>query len=173
MFQKQAPKRSHHAKPPAAAGTSKQITSFFSKPPAPPQAGRPPGPPKKRGRKPAEPAEEQPAAAQTPAAPSPAPAPPSATSTAFGKRAAAALLGTKLERTNWGQGEALQRLSTAIKDWDAKSGEHLELDEKLSMRSYAELVKIPYPTFRDYACADVGKRKQLGSSVGAKSLFDD
>ena len=42
-------KRSHHVKP-VADSRARPITSFFSRPPPPPQIGRPLGPPKKRGR---------------------------------------------------------------------------------------------------------------------------
>ena len=139
------PKRSHHAKPLSGdaarvKASNASIKDFFSPPPKP---GRPPGlPPKKRGRPAAPtPAPTPVAATLSPAAtPSTMPTasyatapPPRTTEVDGGKRAAAALLGTKLTRVNYGKGEALERLTRAVSDWDAKSGIHLQAEPGMSM----------------------------------------
>jgi hypothetical protein len=180
------PKRSHHAKPLAddaarvkASNTS--IKDFFSPPPKP---GRPPGlPPKKRGR-PAAPTPEAASTAATPSSGATTATPATAASAAAplpravepqsgsGKRAAAALVGVKLKRVNYGKGEGLKLLTKAISDWDNKTGIYLEADSRMAMPQFAKLVGIPYNTFLSYACAEVGKRKALGSSVGNKPLFN-
>ena len=87
------------------------------------------------------------------------------------KRGAAALIDAKLKRVNWGKGEHLKRLTEAVEDWDAKRGPHLEHNPELPLSQYAEAVGIPYQTMNNYACKDVGKRRKLGSSVGAAPLF--
>ena len=90
----------------------------------------------------------------------------------LGKRQAAAMLGTKLNRTNWGKGKELERMTRAVSDWDAKTGEHLEAEQNMLLTRYAGLVGIPYDTFRQYCCEDKSKRKELGTSAGKKPLFD-
>ena len=148
------------------------ITTFFKPPPPKPKAGRPPAPelpPKKRGRPP------QSEGGETEQQATPAePATPAALSTApvFGKKAAAELIGVKLERINWGVGEGLERMTKAVNDWDAKSGPFLEENKLMSIREYAAAVEIPHQTLARYACKDAGKRRQLSSSVGRKPLFD-
>ena len=87
------------------------------------------------------------------------------------KRGAAALIDAKPKRVNWGKGEHLKRLTEAVEDWDAKRGPHLEHNPELPLSQYAEAVGIPYQTMNNYACKDVGKRRKLGSSVGAAPLF--
>ena len=47
---------------------------------------------------------------------------PPAPTPVMGKRSAASMLGTTLERTNWGKGEPLERLAKAVADWDTKTG---------------------------------------------------
>ena len=90
----------------------------------------------------------------------------------MGKRAAAAMVGTTLTRQNWGSGENLARLAKARDDWDAKTGPHLEAEPTMPMTRYAVLVDIPYATLNKYCCKDLGKRQQLGVSVGTQPLFD-
>ena len=82
-------------------------------------------------------------------------------------------MGAKLKRTNWGHGENLKRMTKAVHDWDAKAGTHLEKDNKMSLLSYAVCIGINYQTLADYCCKDHGKRKQLGISVGAPTLFSE
>ena len=88
------------------------------------------------------------------------------------KRAAAEMCGAKLKRANWGTGDALVCLTKAVEDWDAKTGPYLE-DKTLSLRKYAACVDIPFQTLGSYVCNDLGKRKVLGTSVGAKPLFNE
>ena len=164
-------KRSHHVKP-VADSRARPITSFFSRPPPPPQIGRPLGPPKKRGRPRQLTETADPEVAQLPSPP-PAPASASAASASFGKREAAATLGVKLQRINWGAGKALEQMTEAVKNWDVKTGPHLEHDKALSLRRYAVCVGIPYDTIQGYVCKDIGKRKQLGAHVGQPSLFSE
>ena len=168
------PKRSHHAKlPHDADGTSKLITTFFAKPPPPPQVGRPAGLPlKKRGPRPASSAAaSMPAVSELSGSAAASTSEPSETK--LGKRAAADLVGAKLKRTNWGHGDNLKLMTKAVHDWDAKTGTHLEKDNKMSLPSYAVCVGINYQTLADYCCKDHGKRKQQGISVGAPTLFSE
>ena len=168
MLVAKEPKRSHHAKPPAVDPTSKKISDFFLKPPPPPKVGRPLGPAKKRGRPP-----------ESLESPEPTPAPQpgrevEAVATgapSLGKRAAATLIGTNLKRTNWGKGEALQRMTEAVTDWDGKTGTFLVANPTMALKQYAKCVNIPYQTLVDYCSADKDKRKLLGSSVGKPPLF--
>ena len=175
-------KRSHHAppKPPKPDTLTQLMTSFFQKPPPPPRrVGRPAGlPPKKRGRPAAASSSSDAAASETLPRPAPTvdeePAPSAAASVRpMGKRDAAEMVGAKLRRTNWSHGEALERLTKAVEDWDAKSFSHLPEVPKMTLTRYADLVGIPYPTLAHYCCEDRGKRKQLGKSVGKPSLFSD
>ena len=169
-----APKRSHHAKPPAGEEQRKKagcqaITSFFKVPPPAPKAGRPAGlPPKKRGR-PAGPSVEVPPK-PTPDDSVPLPVKPPSV---LGKRAAASMVGAKLKRTNWGKGAALERMTTAVSDWDAKTGPLLQANKEMLLPEYAQLIGIPYSTLLPYARPERGKRKQLGKSVGPAPLFND
>ena len=166
-----APKRSHHAapKPPAPDSKTSFITSFFKSPPPPPQVGRPPGlPPKKRGPKPQAPAPSSPPL-ELPATSLPA----TSSQKSLGKRAAAALVGTKLKRINWGHGEPLERMTKVVADWDAKTGPHLMEKPTMLLTEYAKLVDINYQTLSVYCCNNHSKRKQLGSSVGNKPLFNE
>ena len=169
------PKRSHHAKPkpPVPDEKTRFINNFFPKLPPPPRVGRPAVlPPKKRGRPPAESSKTQrPAASSSPPPATSEPGAASSSSSILGKRAAATLVGTKLKRTNWSTGEHLERLTKAVENWDAKTGEFLTQDPTLSLIKYAELAGISYQTLAAYACKDVGKRKALGKSVGKKPLF--
>lgn len=82
------------------------------------------------------------------------------------------MVGTKLKRTNWGRGEPLERLTKAVEDWDAKSGLYLTEKPAMLMPEYAKCVGIPYETLSSYCCKDVGKRKELGKSVGKQTLFN-
>lgn len=121
------PKRSHHAppKPPKPDASTQLMTSFFQKPPPPPQVGRPAGlPPKKRGRPAAASSSSDAAALETLPRPAPDvdkdPVPSTAASVRpLGKRAAADMVGAKLQRTNWSHGEELERLTKAVEDRDA------------------------------------------------------
>jgi hypothetical protein len=90
-----------------------------------------------------------------------------------GKRAAAAIVGVKLKRINWGHGEPRERLTVAVADWDSKNGAILAENKEMPLKEYAHRVGIPYPTLQAYCCTDVGKRKVLGTSVGKKPLFND
>ena len=181
------PKRSHHAKPPEhVVAFANRITGHFKPPPPPPQVGRPAAVPfKKRGRAVARP----PPLAET-ATPAPSLGASSSSSSARlssagsssadsssagptgGKRASAAIVGVKLKRTNWGRGEPLARMTKAVADWDAKTGEILETDVTMSLRSYAKCVNIQFESLYDYCRPQKGKRKVLGSSVGNPPLFD-
>ena len=179
VFQEAKPKRSHHAKPkpPVRDEKCRSIYDFYRKLSSP-RVGHPAGlPPKKRGRPPAdnrtEAAGKRQRSASSPPPPATSdPAAASSSTSVLGKRAAAAVLGVPLKRTNWGTGEPRERLTKAVEDWDAKTGDPLTQDPKLSLARYAEAVDIPLPTLWAYACADVGKRKVLGKSVGCKPLFD-
>ena len=148
------------------AGGFGSMLDFFTPPPKPPQVGRPAGvPAKKRGRPPAAPViaaaddsavvEPTPVVAEEPAPKAPKP------------KAKA----NKSSRTNWGEGEAFEKLKRAVADWDAKEGTFLD-EEDMTMRRFSQLVDIPYSTFSAYVCKDVGKRKVLGSSVGRASTLD-
>ena len=171
-----AQKVSHKALPWASDEVRKAqgfgaITTFFMPPPPKPKAGRPPAPelpPKKRGRPPQSEGDEteQPATPLTAtlAAPSTAPV--------FGKKAAAQLVGVKLERINWGVGEDLERMTKAVDDWDAKSGPFLENYKSMSLRDYAAAVNIPHQTLARYTCKDVGKRQKLSSSAKLELVKD-
>ena len=179
------PKRSHHKKREPPSKTFKTMRSFFTLPPPPPKPGRPAGVPfKKRGRPAASLINPSTAPVMLPLATSPAASSsdaPASTSTSGsepsgpsgGKRAAAALIGAKLKRINWGQGEPLERLTQAVTDWDAKSGAILEADKAMSLKDYALRVSIPYPTLHDYAKPNQAKRKELGRSVGKPPLYDE
>ena len=175
-------KQSHRAKPWTGDTVRTDlgfaaITDFFKAPPPPPQPGRPAGLPiKKRGRQPAV------ATSPTPSSEGSSTTPPQPASTASGsgtdspingKRAAATLLGVKLKRTNWSMGDPLERLEQSVADWDAKTGSFLLENSEMNMKNIAKLVHIPYNTFYDYAKPDKGKRKEVGSHVGNKPLFDD
>ena len=172
-----APERSHRAKPPSGEkqrelARCSTITSFFTPPPKP---GRPAGLPiKKRGR---------PAAAVTSmpkipekSVPLHAQPLPGAPPKSLGKRAAATMVGATLKRTNWGKGDALERMSKAVSDWEAKAGPILDAYKDLHLSDmplieYAQSVQIPYETLQKYVTTN-GKRRELGKSVGAKPLFD-
>lgn len=48
-------------------------------------------------------------------------------------------------RTNWGEGEALVKLTRAVADWDAKEGTFLD-EEDMTLLRFCQLVDIPYGT---------------------------
>jgi hypothetical protein len=105
------------------------IQDFFKPPPKPGHPSTSALPAKKRGRPPSTPAvttgndADLPGSSATPTSDA-VPPPNSASSTfdsspALGKRAAASLLGVKLQRTSWGNNpEKLERLRKAVADWD-------------------------------------------------------
>ena len=179
-------KRSHHAKQPARTATGNSIQSFFRPPTPPPQVGRPTGPIKKRGRPPSSltgtlicpelpttPALAAPSANTSASSASPNIPLGSSHTGVLGKRAAAQIAGAKLRRINWGEGDALLRMQTAVNNWDAKSGTILQDAKEMPLKDYAARVGIPYPTLQKYCNRDEGKRTVLGSSVGTASLFSD
>ena len=157
------------------------MLDFFSPPPKPPQVGRPAGVPrKKRGRPPAAPVVG--AADQNPSVvvvPTPVVdttiAPPAVAEGALGfpapKAKVKAIKAKVATRTNWGEGEALVKLTRAVADWDAKEGTFLD-EEDMTLLRFCQLVDIPYGTLSAYVCKDLGKRKVLGSSVGRAQSFD-
>ena len=91
----------------------------------------------------------------------------------LGKRAAAAMVGAKLKRINCGVGEPLVKLTKAVSEWDAKTGTILEVDKKMQLKRYAELVAIPYQTLVKYCRSVLSKRHVIGKSVGARPLFKE
>ena len=76
----------------------------------------------------------------------------------------------KEKRENHGAGEALQRLTVAVHEFLEKSGRYLEWGRPSTER-FSALVDIPYETFRKYVCADKGKRRVVGASVGKKRIL--
>ena len=172
------------------AGGFGSMVDFFSPPPKPPQVGRPAGVPrKKRGRPPAAPVVG--AADQNPSVvvvPTPVVdttiAPPAVAEGALGfpvadvaqgspapKAKVKAIKAKVATRTNWGEGEALAKLTRAVADWDAKEGTFLD-EEDMTLLRFCQLVDIPYGTLSAYVCKDLGKRKVLGSSVGRAQSLD-
>ena len=86
----------------------------------------------------------------------------------------------KVARVYYSKGEALIKLKQAVHDWDSKSGMYLQLDglqtglkNDAKLERFARLVGIPYNTFRKYACPDMDKRREIGSSVGRPSSVLD
>eukprot|EP00966_Prymnesium_polylepis_P152788 3529223-Prymnesium_polylepis.1 len=151
------------------------LVHFFHKPPPPPQVGRPAGATaKKRGRPPNP--QQVPPAATDAAAPEPPPVlePPPAAAVAADAPALAAAKkpkakAAKAERINWGKGEALEKISTAVADFDGKTGAWLS-EDSMTFTRFCQIVDIPYPTLAPYVCKDKSKRKVLGCSVGRKAL---
>ena len=124
--------KSHHAMPWASdvdrkAAKMGSMLNFFK---APPKPGRPPStglPAKKRGRPPSTPPAPQPAGLPSSGAAMDKPQPYTAgtsESSSLGKKAAAAVLGVKLQRKSYSNKDpdALQQLSSAVENWDNKTG---------------------------------------------------
>ena len=77
----------------------------------------------------------------------------------------------KRQRVNYSTGEPFERLKKAVSDWDNKAGDYL-VETPMSMQRFAQIVRIPYATFSPYVCEDKGKRKVVGIGVGPTSLLD-
>ena len=162
------------------AGGFGSMVDFFSPPPKPPQVGRPAGVPrKKRGRPPAAPVVgaadniNSLVVVPTPVVDTTI-APPAVAEGELGLPAPKAKAKAKAKvatRTNWGEGEALVKLTRAVADWDAKEGTFLD-EEDMTLLRFCQLVDIPYGTLSAYVCKDLGKRKVLGSSVGRAQSMD-
>jgi hypothetical protein len=55
-------------------------------------------------------------------------------------------------RSNWGKGEGLQKMTKAVQEWNEKSGRYFESNgEDRSLRVFANVVGIPYDSFKKYA----------------------
>jgi hypothetical protein len=82
------------------------------------------------------------------------------------------ILNPKSRRINWALGEALDKLTKAVRDWNATTGSSLDNKKvKVSLRTYDVAVKIPYSTLQYYACDDNTKRKQLFLLMGRHPLL--
>ena len=75
----------------------------------------------------------------------------------------------KKTRQSWSSGAGLEKLSQAAEDWAIELTKAIE--NRKSMRWFAEYNSIPFSTFQEHVCSDAEKRIKLGSKVGKKSLI--
>ena len=81
----------------------------------------------------------------------------------------------KAQRVNYGVGQSLSLLRTSVQTWDRKLAEDPESlgPPCKRMERYSLEVGIPFSTFKKYACADLSKRRKLGTQVGRPQAILD
>jgi hypothetical protein len=77
----------------------------------------------------------------------------------------------KATRMNWAEGEPPERLTKAVLDWDAGKAFD-DGGNKLSLRSFAVTVDIPFGTLSKYAKEDKTKRNRVGAPSGRPALLN-
>ena len=70
------------------------------------------------------------------------------------------------KRNNWGKGENLVRMASAVNNWFSGG----KFASGMDMRNYAKTVRIPFETLKHYLHEDPARRRKLGASVGVKPL---
>jgi hypothetical protein len=76
------------------------------------------------------------------------------------------------KRTNWAKGENLLKMTSAVKNWEDKTGEALDSNgEKLRLAVYSNVVGIPYNTLKKFVGAKQETRREVGKSVGKAPLL--
>jgi hypothetical protein len=82
------------------------------------------------------------------------------------------VLKVKKARANYSSGEALEKLMTAVNEWNAGTGRALDSNgEKRGLVEFSNLFGIPFDTFRKYVHPDPEKRWAVGKSSGWPSLL--
>eukprot|EP00978_Attheya_sp_CCMP212_P031727 scaffold120920_cov35-Attheya_sp.AAC.1 len=79
-----------------------------------------------------------------------------------------------VSRSNWGKGEGLQMMTKAVQEWNERSGRYFDSNgEDRSLKVFANVVGIPYDSFKKYVCSSSAKSKrELGKQGGKRSLLD-
>jgi hypothetical protein len=81
-------------------------------------------------------------------------------------------LNLKKAQANYSPGEALEKLTTAVNEWNAGTGRALDSNgEKRGLVKFSNLFGIPFDTFRKYVHPDPEKRREVGRSSGRPSLL--
>ena len=75
----------------------------------------------------------------------------------------------RASRTNWSTPENAAKLQEAVKEWHKKS---TRCTPQTSLRSFAEMVGIPFGTVSNYVTGSMDKRRKLGASVGRTGLLE-
>ena len=74
----------------------------------------------------------------------------------------------KKARANYSSGEALEKLTTAVNEWNAGTGRALDSngEKRRGLAKFSNLFGIPFDTFREYVHPDPKKRREVGKSSG-------
>jgi hypothetical protein len=76
------------------------------------------------------------------------------------------------KRSNWAKGENLLKMTSAVKNWEDKTGEALDSNgEKLGLPAYSNVVGTPCNTLKKFVGAKQETRREVGKSVGEAPLL--